>query len=81
MRVGGEGRFARISSGNWRLFAGELQLPEEWVLDQLLLMIEHLPKALAEACASTDLVGVADDTLFRLQERVGEWCRTARAAT
>lgn len=81
MRVGGEGRFARISAGNWRLFATEVQLPEEWVLDQVRTMADQLPEALTKICLSPDLVGVADDTLQRLQERVEQWCRTARAGS
>jgi serine/threonine-protein kinase HipA len=80
MRVGGEGRFARISTGNWRLFATEVQLPENWVLDQVRTMADQLPEALTTVCVSSDLVGVADDTLQRLQEQVEQWCRTARAA-
>lgn len=81
MRVGGEGRFARISAGNWRLFATEVQLPVEWVLDQVRTMADQLPGVLTAVCVGPDLVGVADATLQRLQERVEQWCRTARAAS
>jgi hypothetical protein len=81
MRVGGEGRFERISSGNWRPFAGELQLSEEWVIDQVRTMAGHLPEALTAVCLTPDLVDIADATLQRTRERVALWCRTARAAS
>lgn len=81
MQVGGENRLARISTGNWRLFAGEVQLAEEWVLDQVRTMAEQLPGALTTVCLSPDLVGIADSTLHRLQEQVERWCQTARAAS
>lgn len=77
MAVGGEERFDSISLGNWRLFATELQLPEDWVVQQLRETAERLPDAITEVCASPDLGGLADATLSRLTKRVAEWTEVA----
>lgn len=73
MAVGGEDRLDEISVGNWRLFAAELTLPEEWVLGEVQTMATQIPDAVATVCAADDVRGVADATLATLNDRVGAW--------
>ena len=73
MADGGEDRLDEISVGNWRLFAAELTLPEEWVLGEVQTMATKIPDAVATACAADDVRGVADATLATLNDRVDAW--------
>lgn len=77
MRVGGEAELASIGIGNWRLFASSLRLDEDWLVRQLRDMAAELPGVIAELAGASDIDGIADGAMRRLQQRSEQWCAKA----
>jgi serine/threonine-protein kinase HipA len=76
MKIGGEYRLRYIGLRNWKKFAVDLRLQEDWLIERIRAMAASLPDQAATIQSELEAEGLLHGTITRLARRL-----TARATS